>query len=404
LNNLSPSRAAISRFIINSSPALMDWLLLLVNFAVMYRAGQQHFTFYQCAWLAGMWSLLYMLASMATGFLITRKNSRAILLGSTAGTVLATVYCLAVVKFQALMFGLALMGVFTAFFFNSFQAFMRGETRPGNLMKTVGIYTLSWSMGSGLGAISSGYLFSYGAPALAALSLAIGALIIATILLHRRNPLEKISSEEHIEAGGENVRPVDTRYVRVGWVIIFTAMFVQKPLVSFFPAIAASEGISSFISSLPLFLNFTIQALVGLAMLKWRGALYRRLPFTVIHLLAAGLYLAAWKMPTLSVCLPVFGLLGIYFGFAYFCSVYYSSNSGNRVFNVGINEFLVGTACLLGLFVCEWWMKYTADAASMYAVCAAMLVISAAVQFILVSPADGPRPLPGTDSPRGSAD
>lgn len=378
----------------------MDWLLVLANFVVMYRAGQQHFTLNQCAWLAGMWSLFYMLTSMGSGFLVSRKNARSILLTSTAFAVLATVFCLAVVQFHALLVGMAMMGIFTAFFFNSFQAFMRGESLPGNLMKTVGIYTLSWSMGSGLGFISSGYFFIYGIKTLSVLSLLIGMIIIITIIRHKRHPLNEISSEEHIEAGTSGARPVNARYVWIGWIIIFTAMFVQKPLVSFFPAIGAAEGVSSFMTSLPLFLHCTVQALAGLAMFKWRGALYRRFPFMIMHLLAAVLFFVVWKRPTMSVCFPVFSLLGVYFGFAYFCSVYYSSNSGNRVFNVSINEFLVGTACLLGLFVSEWWMRHTADAASMYAVCGMMLVISAAVQFILASPRSALQPRNGTIRPR----
>jgi hypothetical protein len=143
---------------------------------------------------------------------------------------------------------------------------------------------------------------------------------------------------------------------------------------------------------LPLFLIFAFQALAGLAMVKWRNALYRRAPFVIVQFLAACLFLVVWKWPALGVCFPAFSLLGIYFGFAYFCSVYYSSNSGNRVFNVGINEFLVGIACLLGLFVSEGWMRHTASAASMYAVCGIMLALSAVVQFMLASPKTGPKP------------
>jgi len=129
----------------------MDWLLFLTNFAVLYRAGEQHFSLNQCAWLGGIWSLFYMLTSLAVGFVISRKNARLILLLSAACTVLTAIFCLAAVEFQVLLLGMALMGIFTAFFFNSFQAFMRGESAPGNLMKTVGIYTLSWSLGSGMG-------------------------------------------------------------------------------------------------------------------------------------------------------------------------------------------------------------------------------------------------------------
>lgn len=371
----------------------MDWLLFLTNFAVLYRAGEQHLTFNQCARLAGIWSLFYMLTSLGAGFVISRRNARLILLISTACTVLAVILCLVAVQFQALLIGMAILGIFTAFFFNSFQAFMRGESAPGGLMKTIGIYTLSWSMGSGLGFISSGYFFRYGVHALAILSLAIGLIIIITIIRYKRRPFDEISSEEHVEAGVSDTRPVNARYVWVGWVIIFTAMFVQKPLASFFPSICAAAGINSFTASLPLFLIFAVQALAGMAMVKWRNALYHRTPFVIMHFLAALLFFAVWKRPTLSVCFPVFTLLGVYFGFAYFCSVYYSSNSGNRVFNVGINEFLVGTACLLGLFVSEWWMRHTADIAGMYAVCSVMLALSAVVQFILTGPKPAASPV-----------
>lgn len=365
----------------------MDGLLFLITFAVLYRAGEQHLTFTQCAWLAGIWSLFYMLASLGAGFIISRRNARLILALSTVFTMAATMVCLFADQFKIMLTGMAMLGIFSAFFFNSVQAFMRGESAPGSLMKTIGIYTLSWSMGTGLGFISSGFFYHYGVGTLAILSLAIGLTIIIIILRHKRRPLDEISSEEHVEAGSSDARSVNARYVWIGWIIIFTAMFVQKPLSSFFPAICAAKGISPFMASLPLFLNFTVQAFFGLAMIKWRRALYRRFPFVITHILAALLFLAVWMRPTLAVSFLTFSLLGIYFGFAYFCSVYYSSNSGNRILNVGINEFLVGTAALAGLFISEWWMRFTANSSSMYAVCGAMLVLSAIVQFLLASPA-----------------
>lgn len=365
----------------------MDWLLSLTTFAVMYRAGEQRLTLNQCAWLAGIWSLFYMLTSLGAGFIISRQNARMILALSTAFSVLATILCLCAAQFKLMLAGMAMTGISTAFFFNSFQAFMRGESAPGSLMKTIGIYTLSWSMGIGLGFISSGFFYRFGVYTLAILSLAIGLIIVIAIIRNKRRPLDEISSEEYVEAGPSDTRPVNARYVWVGWIIIFTAMFVQKPLASFFPSICAAEGISPFLASLPLFLNFMVQALAGMAMIKWRHALYRRFPFVITHVLAALLFLAVWLRPSLAVCFVTFSLLGIYFGFAYFCSVYYSSNSGNRVFNVGINEFLVGTASLAGLFASEWWMRFTADSGGMYAVCGLALLASVIIQFLTAGPA-----------------
>lgn len=361
----------------------MDWLLLMASFAVFYRAGAQHLTFTQCAWLAGILSLAYMLTSLGSFLYVSRRNARMILMISTALSVAATVFCIFSSQFNTMLTGMAIMGICSAVFFNSYQAFMRGESAPGGLMRTISLYTLSWSMGCGLGCITSGFLYRFGISALTLFALAIGLTIMLIVFKHKRRPLEAMSSEEHIEEGPSCSRAVNARYVWIGWLLIFTGMFVQRPIFSFFPAISADSGISPFTASLPLFLNNAVQAFAGLAMARWRAALYRRFPLVIMHLAAAILFLAVWKQPTLAICFTVFSLLGVYFGFAFFCSVYYSSNSGNRVFNVGINEFLVGTAGLAGLFASEWWMRFTANAASMYAVCGVMLLVSVIIQLLV---------------------
>jgi hypothetical protein len=253
-------------------------------------------------------------------------------------------------------------------------------------MKTIGIYTLSWSLGSGIGVISSGFLYLYGIHMLVILSLVIGLIIIINIISHKRRSLEEISSEEYVETGDAEARPVNACYVWVGWLTIFTVVFVQRPLASFFPAICAAKGINSFLASLPLFLILLIQGLTGLAMIKWRHALYRRSPFIIMHALAVLSFLAVWIQPTLVMIFITFSLIGIYSGFAFFCSVYYSSNSGSRAVNVGINESMGGIASLGGLFISEWWMRISGNTGNMYIVCCLLLVLSVIVQLFLTSP------------------
>jgi hypothetical protein len=74
-------------------------------------------------------------------------------------------------------------------------------------------------------------------------------------------------------------------------------------------------------------------------------------------------------------------VLGLWAGFSFFCAVYYSSNAGRRAQNIGINEFLVGLGSFASLFVCEWFIPNIGEAAVMYAVCGIALLISAAVQW-----------------------
>ena len=139
--------------------ALMDWIGFLVLFAVLYGAGEHGFSGVQCAWVGGIGQLTYMVTSLLAGLVLTRRNARGLLLASTAGSTVMGIVCLSLTSFAPLMGCQAILFVFLALFFNSFQTFMRGETAPGGLALTVGRYTLAWSAGSAAGFLSSGSLY-----------------------------------------------------------------------------------------------------------------------------------------------------------------------------------------------------------------------------------------------------
>ena len=71
-------------------------------------------------------------------------------------------------------------------------------------------------------------------------------------------------------------------------------------------------------------------------------------------------------------------LLGLYLGYAYFAAVYYSSNSGRRSLNIGVNECLVGLGSFAGLFAAEWGESLLGKQGGMYAVGAVALLAVAA--------------------------
>ena len=48
-------------------PALMDWTMFLVLFAVLYGAGERGFSGLQCAWIGGIGQLAYMVTSLLAG-------------------------------------------------------------------------------------------------------------------------------------------------------------------------------------------------------------------------------------------------------------------------------------------------------------------------------------------------
>ena len=371
-------------------PALMDWTVFLVLFAVLYGAGERGFSGMQCAWVGGIGQLTYMVTSLLAGLVLTRRNARAFLLASTAGSTIMGVLCLLVTAFAPQMLCQGLLFIFLALFFNSFQTFMRGETVPGGLARTVGRYTLAWSTGSAAGFLSSGSLYRLGSLALCATTLLVGTVMLVALLRHRARPHAMVSADEQVDETAPGARAVNPRYVVVGWCLIFTAMFVQRPLQSLWPAVCARTAIVPFLPGLVLSLHMLVQGVWGhrvAAFTTWR---YRRTPLVVVHLGAAALLGLAWLKPVFPVAAAAIIVLGLYMGYAYFSSVYYASNSGRRSLNIGVNECLVGMGSFAGLFAAQWGEKWAGTAGGMYAVCASGLLVSLLLQLAIASTAPSP--------------
>lgn len=365
--------------------ALMDWIVFLVQFAALYGAGERGLSTLQCAWLGGIGQVSYMATSLAVGAVLSRRNAKGLLLASTAGGSLVGVACIAVHAFVPLLVLLALFGVCLATFFNSFQTFMRGETVPGGLALTVGRYTLAWSGGSAIGFLSSGSFYRLGVLPLGLLTLAVGAVIFTALVRHRSRHNGAVSADEHVEPAAVGARGVDPRYVMVAWCIILTAMFIQRPVQSLFPAVCARLGIAPFWPGLVLALHMLVQAFWGYRVAAFGSWRYRRTPLVLMHVGGAMVLSLAWLWPSFLVTAVALTAAGFYTGFAYFMAVYYASNSGRRSFNVGVNECLVGLGSFAGLFVCQWWMKRLDRDEVMYLVCAGALLVSLLVQLVLAS-------------------
>jgi predicted MFS family arabinose efflux permease len=361
-------------------PALMDWLLSLVLFAVSYGAGERGMTLGRIAWLGGIFQVTYMAASLASGHLLSRRNALPVLIASTVGGIVLGTFALVAQQFGPLFAAMALMGVFAATFFNSFQSFMRSETPPGGLTRTTAIYTFAWSGGFSLGLLTSGSLYRLGPIALGGLTVLVGGVILLTLLIHRRRPHHEPSSDEHTEQSPAGAPPVAPQYLWAGWIIIFTTMFVQRPILTFYPAVSAAQGIAPMLAGLPLFLHVLAQAVSGLCMGRLRHWLYRPGPLMAVQIAAAAGFLLLWCIPGYAFSAVGISILGAWGGFSFFCAVYYASNAGHRARNIGINEFLVGLGSFASLFVCDWFINRSGVPA-MYAVCGVALIVSAAAQW-----------------------
>lgn len=367
-------------------PALMDWLLFYVLFAVLYSAGLHGASLWECTLLGAVLQAAYMPGSVIAGYLLNASNAKKILAWSALASGGVALACLALSGFLALILSMALFGFASAFFFNSFQTFMRSEASLGMTLKaSVSKYNFAWSVGAGAGSLTAGSLYALGTGALMAAAALSIAAILALLAVHKPSGESRTVSDGVIEEGSPAARPVSNSYVAVGWLMVFTALFIQRPLCTFLPPLFAGEGTSSLLASLPLFGMLALQALVALFMWRLRDQLYRRTPFWIVQAAAALGFVAIWLWPEYLVCLLVLLLMGVYGGFVFFCAVYYVSNSKRSSFNIGVNEALVGLGSIAGIFAGDWWMRSSSSSSSIYLMCACGLGLSLLLQVALAS-------------------
>ncbi len=365
-------------------PALMDWMVFFVSFAVFYAAGARGAGLQECAWLGVLFQSAFMAGSFMSGHFITNGNARRGLWTSTLICGIASIGILYLSAFGLLGAGLVVFGVSSAWFFNSFQAFMRGEASVGALKTSVALYTLSWCLGAAMGNVTAGWLYQWGIYVLI-LAVVLASMVILLLLARPGKHTVDVSLVgEPVESGSRAEYPVSNAYIVVGWLMIFTVTFVQRPLFTFLPPLFATEKITALWTSLPLFMHMAVSAFFGLAMFRFRDFLYRRTPFLIIQGGGAAALCTLWIWPTYWVCFSMLLVLGIYAGFVYYCAVYYASNSGRRAFNTGVNEALVGFGSLAGILIGDAWMRQSGSTTGMYLVCATGLAASTIAQLAVV--------------------
>lgn len=367
-------------------PALMDWLLFYVMFAVLYAAGLRDIGIWRCTLLGAIMLIFYMPGSVLAGYVLNSSNAKRLLFWSTVACGVVAVASLALEAFVPLMATLACLGVATAFFFNSFQTFMRSESSLGMTLKiAVSKYNFAWSFGAGAGCLTAGLIYSLGTAALIVLAVLSVLAVLALLHFHKPSDEPRTTADGMIEEGSPQARPVSVSYVLIGWLMVFTVQFVQRPLFTFLPPLFAGEGTNSFLASLPLFAMMAVQAFVALMMWRFRDHLYRRTPFWIVQAFAALAFAAIWLWPAYLVCLLMLFAIGVYSGFIFYSAIYYVSNSKRSNFNIGVNEALVGFGSIAGIFAGDFWMSRSASSSGIYLMCACGLGLSMLLQVAIAT-------------------
>ncbi|MEO6907355.1 MAG: MFS transporter, partial [Abditibacteriaceae bacterium] len=271
-------------------PFLLDLVGFLVTMRVADAAGREmHLSNLLAAMLVVAFSAGYMLACLPAGYILTRRNSRAILIASVVSLMVLSVPIFYSNRFMPVAVLMFAFGVSLAFAFNSFQTYMRGEAGVGSLGRTISRYTFSWSSGIGFGFLFGGLFKSGGgATALSTASIIFCLAILALAITHSQNDHENDSADGQMEtittlhpddeAANSRELALHWRYVIIGWSICFGCNFGMRPISTFIPKFLAEQGHPAWLAGGMLFSLYVMQALIGSQAYKFRGWQYRKTP------------------------------------------------------------------------------------------------------------------------------
>ena len=379
-------------------PFLLDLVGFLVSMRVADAAGREmQLSNLSAAMLVVAFSAGYMLACLPAGYILTRRNSRTILIASIFSLMVLSVPLFYSSTYLPVALLMTAFGVALAFAFNSFQTYMRGEAGVGSLGRTVSRYTFSWSSGIGFGFLFGGLFKSGGgALALSAASIFFCLATLALVITHSQKDHEHDSSDGRMESitsfqpedeeANSRVLALHWRYVVIGWSICFGCNFAMRPITTFIPKFLAEQRNPAWLAGGMLFSLYIMQALIGSQAYKFRLWQYRKSPLLAQQGLLVLCFIGLWSISNLFATAIILMVLGLLFGISFFWSVYYVSNHPRSSRNVGVNEALVGVANICGVLSSQAVINYFNNDSAYYFMVAVVLTILMVAQWLWLRP------------------
>lgn len=378
-------------------PALADMIVAQFTFVNTVRLARSGASALVVANTVTTWSIVYLVACLALGRIVTAANAARLMLVSMA--FLASIGVLftlvpGVIWVYVLM---AWAGVAAALFFVPFQVFMKAVDRVDSkpLTYSTGLYTFAWSMGFAVGPFISGFLMELGPAAsdgqtpgwkyacyvAAGAALVCGVAIFLLKHLVRRQPQEQTG--EPARAGkpaADYSRQPDLAWL--GWVSGGVGVLLITCVRAVFPVRAETDlHLTQSVQGLLFFLVSLSQALAGLALCRSRYWMYR--PSAIAVFGAVGILGAiAFGFARSAVLLAVGAVLfGVYAGSFFFYLVFHALVHPHRSSQyVAINESVVGVCSMAGAMLGGW----VADACGfgmLYGAGAALVAMTVGLQW-----------------------
>lgn len=344
------------RLIVYSFAALMDVILSAALFVCMVRMADMHASAQSVASLMLLWAAIYMVASLAAGHVVTRRNAAWILITAAAANIFLAAAFILIPGRHAMYVLMGVQGFTTAFFFAPFQVFMKlvDQGKNKGVAHSTGLYTFAWSNGYAFGPFVAGYLFEHAGwqachvfNGFVAATIAIGIYCLkhhADVAPHR--PLEGDSAAHPVESPETAALP---NLAWMSWVFGGIGCLVVAVVRSIFPSSGAAYDISKADQGQILFVFAAVQALVGLALIRGGRWMYRPLPILTFGIFGVAGLAVFGLARTPNLFYVGSALLGIYSGSFYFYFVFHSLvHPSKSARYVSINESVVGLVGIIG--------------------------------------------------------
>ena len=335
-------------------PAVMDIALGLIFLVAPTRAAILGADFTTTAGILSMWGFAYIICCPIVSKIVTPKNAIHFIL---SGCILLMLECAAFAFATTIteMYVLtALSGLACSCFFPPFQVWMKQADSDAEkpLSYSVGMYTLSWSMGFAIGPLIGGALmalnvdigwsYAYVVAACACLFSAVGMFRVSSKMSAKgKSETEKCHAEVK-----ENDAP---DFALLAWICSGFGIFVVSIIRGNIPKeVVESPAISGTI----LFLLSAVQGVVGFLLRKSYNWMYSKK--CILAFGACGVVSMLCFAFGASTMWYIIGaiIFGIYSGSFFFYFVYHSlAHPSKSTRNIAVNETIVGVLSIVSPIV-----------------------------------------------------
>lgn len=352
----------MTRFLIYFFPALIDVVLGSVFFVCGQRLVASGASLGVLTAVIPAWAGAYVITSLVIGRIITPRNCVSLILIGCLSLGVIAFGLSACENFTGMFVLVFAMAISTSFFFLSFQIFMKqvehGHGRAPNLVRSVSLYTLSWSLGLGAGPFIAGFVYEhFGWEWCFRLDMVIALATAAGVWMlkhHAQHQPSKKKSDIDIRSKQTPVAIIDKfsqfpDLAWVGWICAGVGCAAVQIIFATFPEHGKRFAISTEQQGMVIATMYAVQGLVGLGLFFSRRWMY--LPpkpvlfglFGIAGLVLMGLGNNVWYFFIAAGCVGVYS--GAFFFYFVFHSLVHPQNAPR---NISINEAVVGTAGVFG--------------------------------------------------------